>query len=169
VMLSGETARGEYPLETVRVMAAIAVAVEKQYPHEHFHSRHSGDVDFRAADDIGSTIAEAATTSAERLKLKLIVTGTSTGNTARYLSSFRPQAKIIALTWVPAIARQMALIWGVEAFIIDSYRYIENLIDIAAHRVVDDGLAKSGETIVVTSGMPVGAGSTNMLKIHRLP
>jgi pyruvate kinase len=167
VMLSGETARGEYPLQAVKVMSAIAAAIEKQYPHERFH--HSGADDFRTSDEIGTTMAEAATTSAERLKLELIVTGTSTGNTARYLSSFRPRAHVIALTWHPHIARQMALIWGVESFIIETYPIIEGLIEIAEQRVVAEGLAKSGETIVITSGMPVGAGSTNMLKIHRLP
>ena len=114
-------------------------------------------------------MAEAATTCAERLKLELIVTGTSTGNTARYLSSFRPHAHIIALTWYPHIARQMAMIWGVDPFMIQTYPYIEGLIEIAEQRVVAEGLAHSGETIIITSGMPVGAGSTNFLKIHRLP
>ena len=167
VMLSGETARGDYPIEAVRVMATIAAAIEKHYPHERFH--HSGAANFRTSDEIGITMAEAATTSTERLHLDVIVTGTSTGNTARYLSSFRPRARIIALTWNPHIARQMALIWGVEPLIIATYPYIEGLIEIAEQRVIDEKIAKSGETIVITSGMPVGAGSTNFLKIHRLP
>jgi pyruvate kinase len=167
VMLSGETARGEYPVDAVRVMASIAAAIEQQYPHERFH--HSGEANFRTSDEIGTTMAEAATTCAERLKLELIVTGTSTGNTARYLSSFRPHAHIIALTWYPHIARQMAMIWGVDPFMIQTYPYIEGLIEIAEQRVVAEGLAHSGETIIITSGMPVGAGSTNFLKIHRLP
>jgi pyruvate kinase len=169
VMLSGETARGEYPLEAVRTMATIAEAVEKQYPHGRFHRRHSADVDGRTSDDIGTTIAEAAATGAERLNLQLIVTGTTTGNTARYISSFRPRAKIIGLTPLPEIARQMAMVWGVESVLVQQYRYLETLIEIAEQRVVADGLAKSGETIAITSGMPVGAGGTNVLKIHRLP
>ena len=169
VMLSGETARGDYPLEAVRMMATIAAAVEKEYPHARFHRRHSSDVDLRATDDIGTSIAEAAASSAERLKLNLIVTGTTTGNTARYISSFRPRARILALTPLETVARQMALVWGVESVLVQPYRYIETLIEIAEQRVVADGLAKSGETIAITSGMPVGAGGTNVLKIHRLP
>ena len=169
VMLSGETARGEYPLEAVRTMATIAAAVEKQYPHGRFFRRHQTDVDIRASDDIATAIAEAAASSAERLNLKLIVTGTTTGNTARYISSFRPRAKIIGMTPLPAVARQMAMIWGVESVLVQPYRYLETLIEIAEQRVVADGLAKSGETIAITSGMPVGAGGTNVLKIHRLP
>ncbi len=169
VMLSGETARGEFPLEAVRTMATIAVAVEKEYPHERFHRRHSRDVDVRANDDIGTTIAEAAASGADRLNLQLIVTGTTTGNTARYISSFRPRAKIIGLTPIAGVARQMAMIWGAESVLVQPYRYIETLIEIAEQRVVAEGLAKSGETIAITSGMPVGAGGTNVLKIHRLP
>jgi pyruvate kinase len=169
VMLSGETARGDYPLEAVQTMATIAAEVEKHYPHAQFHRKHAGNVDLRASDDIGTTIAEAAARGAERLGLHLIVTGTTTGNTARYISSFRPQAKIIGLTPVPQVARQMAMIWGVESAVVQPYRYLETLIEIAEARVIADGLARPGETIAITSGMPVGAGGTNVLKIHRLP
>ena len=169
VMLSGETARGEYPLEAVRTMATIAAAVEKQYPHGHFFRRHQSDVDVRASDDIATAIAEAAASSAERLNLNLIVTGTTTGNTARYISSFRPRAMIIGLTPVAEIARQMSMAWGVESVLVQPYRYLETLIEIAEQRVIADGLAQPGETIAITSGMPVGAGGTNVLKIHRLP
>jgi pyruvate kinase len=169
VMLSGETASGNYPLEAVRTMATIAAEVEKHYPHAGFHRKHSANVDLRASDDIGTTIAEAAARGAERLELQLIVTGTTTGNTARYISSFRPRAKIIGLTPLPEVARQMAMIWGVESIIVQPYRYLETLIEIAEQRVIADGLARPGETIAITSGMPVGAGGTNVLKIHRLP
>jgi pyruvate kinase len=169
VMLSGETARGEFPLEAVRTMATIAAAVEKQYPHGRFFRRHQSDVDVRASDDIATAIAEAAASSAERLNLKLIVTGTTTGNTARYISSFRPRAMIIGLTPLAEIARQMTMAWGVEPVLVQPYRYLETLIEIAEQRVIADGLAQPGETIAITSGMPVGAGGTNVLKIHRLP
>jgi pyruvate kinase len=169
VMLSGETASGAYPLEAVRTMATIAAEVEKHYPHGQFHRKHSANVDLRASDVIGTTIAEAAASGAERLALKLIVTGTTTGNTARYISSFRPRAKIIGLTPLPQVARQMAMMWGVESIVVQPYRYLETLIEIAEQRVIADGLARPGETIAITSGMPVGAGGTNVLKIHRLP
>jgi pyruvate kinase len=168
VMLSGETARGEYPVEAVSVMATIALAIEKQYPHERFHRHQPGVIDINSGDDIGTTIAEAAATAAERLNLKLIVTGTSTGNTPRYISTFRPRAPIIGLTPLPHIARRMALVWGVESLVIQSYRYIETLIEIAEQRVVAEGLSQAGETIAITSGMPIGAGSTNVLKIHTI-
>jgi pyruvate kinase len=166
VMLSGETARGAHPLEAVRAMATIAVTVETRYPYRESRKRRAAGVHH---DDIGTAIAEAAARAAENLELDLIVTGTTTGNTARHISSFRPKARIVAITPIPEVARRLALMWGVESLVVQSYRYIETLIEIAEQRVIAEGLAKRGETIAITSGMPVGAGGTNVLKIHRLP
>jgi pyruvate kinase len=165
VMLSGETARGAYPLEAVEVMATIAREVEHQYPHGALKARRLEQAEI----GVGEMIAEAAARATEYLDLKLIVVGTTTGNTARYVSSFRPGARIVALTPLEAVARQMALVWGVEAMVSQQYRYIETLIEIAEQRVLTEGYAHTGETIAITSGMPVGAGGTNVLKIHQIP
>jgi pyruvate kinase len=171
VMLSGETARGAYPLEAVRTMAGIAMHVEAQYPHLEMRARRltSEGATAEADADIGMSISEAAVRCADTLGLRLIVIGTTTGNTARYVSSFRPRAKIVALTPIEEVARRMAVVWGVESSVVQTYRYIETLIEIAEARVVAEGHASPGETIAITSGMPVGAGGTNVLKIHRLP
>jgi pyruvate kinase len=170
VMLSGETARGRFPLEAVRTMATIAVEVERRYPYGLTLRRRIDDEDTGSGvDATGRSIAEAAARAAERLKLRVIVTGTTTGNTARLISAFRPQATIFGLTPLPEVARRMALSWGVEPLIVQSYRYLETLIEIAEQRVIADGVARSGETIAITSGMPVGPGETNVLKLHRLP
>ncbi len=170
VMLSGETARGAYPLEAVRVMATIAQQVESRYPFKEIRRRRASDYGHIETDeDIGHAIAQAAVGSADALGLRLIVTGTTTGNTARHISSFRPRARIVALTPLDTVARRMAVVWGVESSVVQSYRYIETLIEIAEARVIADGYAAPGETVAITSGMPVGAGGTNVLKIHRLP
>jgi pyruvate kinase len=171
VMLSGETARGAYPLEAVRTMARIATQVEEAYPHLEMRARRlTSEAAVTETDaDIGMSIAEAAVRSADSLGLRLIVSGTTTGNTARYVSSFRPRAKIVALTPIAEVARQMAMVWGVESSVVQTYRYIETLIEIAEARIVAEGHAAPGETIAITSGMPVGAGGTNVLKVHRLP
>jgi len=170
VMLSGESARGAYPLEAVKVMATIALEVESKYPFREIRKRRTlqgGTIE--TDDDIGMAIAEAAVRSTDALGLRLIVSGTTTGNTARHIASFRPRAKIVALTPLSDVARRMAVVWGVESVVVQSYRYIETLIEIAEARVVAEGHAAPGETIAITSGMPVGAGGTNVLKIHRLP
>jgi pyruvate kinase len=170
VMLSGETARGAYPLEAVRVMATIAMTVESKYPFKEIRRRRTSEGgSIETDEDIGMSIAEAAVRSADGLGLRLVVTGTTTGNTARHISSFRPRAKIVALTPLEEVARRMAVVWGVESSVVQTYRYIETLIEIAEARVVAEGHAAPGETIAITSGMPVGAGGTNVLKIHRLP
>jgi pyruvate kinase len=174
-MLSGETARGAHPLEAVRAMATIAREIEERYPYRDARKRRvAGAVAARALginndDQIGTSIAEAAARSAEVLGLELVVTGTTTGNTARHISSFRPKARIVAVTPLVEVARRMALVWGVESLVVQAYRYIETLIEIAEQRVIAEGLAAPGETVAITSGMPVGAGGTNVLKIHRLP
>jgi pyruvate kinase len=170
VMLSGESARGAYPLEAVRTMATIAIEVESKYPLRSLRDRRMPTgMRVESDEDIGRAIAEAAVRSSDMLGLRLIVTGTTTGNTARHISSFRPQAKIVALTPLEDVARKMAVVWGVDPIVVQTYRYIETLIEIAEARVVADGYAAPGETIAITSGMPVGAGGTNVLKIHRLP
>ena len=170
VMLSGETARGAYPLEAVRVMATIAQQVEARYPFKEIRRRRASDYgQIETDEDIGAAIAQAAVGSADALGLRLIVTGTTTGNTARHIASFRPRARIVALTPLEDVARRMAVVWGVESSVVQSYRYIETLIEIAEARVIAEGYAAPGETVAITSGMPVGAGGTNVLKIHRLP
>jgi pyruvate kinase len=165
VMLSGETARGAYPIEAVRVMATIARQVETAYPHEVLRYRRVST----ATQSIEFSIAEGAATMAEELGLRFIVTGTTTGNTARHISSFRPRAHIVAMTPIPEVARRMALVWGVEALVVEPYKYFESLIDIVEARMLRENLAEHSEVIVITSGMPVGEGGTNVLKIHALP
>jgi len=164
VMLSGETARGAFPTEAVRVMAEIAREVEKSYPHHMLQARRLENI----KPDIASSIAEAATRSADELDLPYIVTGTTTGNTAHHISAFRPKARIIALTPVLEIARRLALIWGVDSLLIENYASIEVLLHITEQRLKTQGLAKEGDLVAFTTGMPVGAGGTNLLKIHRI-
>ena len=164
VMLSGETARGAYPTEAVRVMAQIAHEVENVYPHEILHARRLENI----RPDIASSIAEAAVRSADELELPYIVTGTTTGNTAHHISAFRPRAHIIALTPVLDVARRLSLIWGVESLLIEDYGSFDELLSHTEQRLKETGLAKSGDCVAFTTGMPVGAGGTNVLKIHRI-
>jgi pyruvate kinase len=165
VMLSGETARGAYPVEAVRVMATIARQVEMTYPHEVLRYRRLS----QAERTIETSIAEGAAAMAEELGLRFIITGTTTGHTACHISSFRPRARVVAMTPIPEVARRMALVWGVEALVVEPYKYFETLIDIVEARMLRENLAEHAEIIVITSGMPVGAGGTNVLKIHALP
>jgi pyruvate kinase len=165
VMLSGETALGSHALEAVQVMATIASEVESKYPHHDVRERRLAG----AVATQGTSISDAAERVAEQLGIGFIVTGTSTGNTARLISSFRPRARIIALTPFHAIARRMSLVWGIEPLIVKKYHHFERLIEIAEARMLQEGLLGSGDHFVLFSGMPVGEGGTNVLKIHTLP
>jgi len=164
VMLSGETARGAYPVAALRTMATIATQVETQYPHDVLRYRRMAHV----GRSVETTIAEGAASMAEALELEFIVTGTSTGNTPRLISSFRPRARIVAMTPLFEVGHRMTLVWGVETLIVEPYRYFETLIDIVEARMLREGLGKSGTTIAITSGMPVGEGGTNVIKLHTL-
>jgi pyruvate kinase len=165
VMLSGETARGAYPVEAVRVMATIAQQVEPRYPHEEMRVRRLAGCE-RVVETM---IAEAAARVTTELGIRSIVTGTTTGATATLISSFRPRAQIIAMTPVAEVASRLALVWGVEAIVVEPYNYLETLIALTEARMLQSGLGRSGEDVAITSGMPVGAGGTNVLKVHRLP
>ncbi|MDQ2872190.1 MAG: pyruvate kinase [Candidatus Eremiobacteraeota bacterium] len=164
VMLSGETARGAYPIEAVRVMAEIAREVEKQYPHEILQLRRLEG----ATRDIATAVAEAATRSSAELNLAYIVTGTTTGNAAHHIAAFRPRARIVALTPLEEVARRLTLLWGIESHLIERYASIDVLLHITEQRMLSEGLVQSGDLIAFTTGMPVGAGGTNLLKIHRI-
>ena len=165
VMLSGETALGAYPIDAVRTMAEIARESERHYPHALLRDRRLENF----APTIASSIAEAATRASAELKIPFIVTGTTTGNTAHHLAAFRPQARIVALTPVPDVARRLALLWGTEALLIDQYASFDVLLYLTEREMLAARLVQSGDLIAFTTGMPVGSGGTNVLKVHQIP
>jgi pyruvate kinase len=165
VMLSTETALGAYPTEAVRTMAEIAREVEQHYPHASLRDRRLENFE----PTIASSIAEAATRASAELKIPFIVTGTTTGNAAHHIAAFRPQARIVALTPERNVARRLALLWGTESLLIDPYASIDVLLYMTERHMVHEGLVRSGDLIAFTTGMPVGSGGTNVLKIHEIP
>jgi len=165
VMLSAESAIGAYPTEAVRTMAEIAREVEQHYPHASLRDRRLENFE----PTIASSIAEAATRASAELKIPYIVTGTTTGNTAHHIAAFRPHARIVALTPDPRVARRLALLWGTESLLIDTYASIDVLLYMTERQMVHEGLVHSGDMIAFTTGMPVGSGGTNVLKIHQIP
>lgn len=165
LMLSGETARGAYPTEAVRTMTEIALEVERSYPHEELHKRALQGLEHT----ISRSIAEASTRTSEELGMPFIVTGTTTGHTANNIAAFRPRARIVALTPNETVARRLALLWGTESLLIDHYDTFDALLAIAEDRMLSEGYVRSGDLIAFTTGMPVGAGRTNLLKIHQIP
>jgi pyruvate kinase len=166
LMLSGETAVGDHPAEAVRTMDRIIreIEVSPQF-------RHSVDSD--PALDIAvsaNAIAHAAVIAATQMRIKAVVVVTTSGGAARLMSEYRPEAKIIALTTDEVTYRRLALYWGVTPILCGPAAHTDEMLGQIEQTLRERDLATSGESVVITAGVPVGSGeSTNMLKIHKMP
>ncbi len=160
VMLSGETAMGKYPVQAVEVMARIAVQAETSL------SPIPPDVRISGPDE---SVAHAACRAAEEQHAKAIVTFTQSGSTALLVAKHRPRMSIIAATPFEHIARKISLYWGVTPVILKTKKTTDNMIASVERIMFEKKLAKLRDLIVITAGVPIGvAGSTNMMKIHRV-
>ena len=140
-MLSAETARGAYPIESVRVMATIALEVERHYPHEMLHARRIE----RTWASGPAAIAQSAVRVSNELGLGVIVCGTATGVTAAEIASFRPRARVLALTLGADVARRLNVVWGVDARVVRRFDYFEELVALAEEQVRRDGVPGEAE------------------------
>ena len=160
VMLSGETAMGKYPVQAVEVMARIAVQAETSL------SPIPPDAHISGPDE---SVAHAACRAAEEQHAKAIVTFTQSGSTALLVAKHRPRMSIIAATPFEHIARKISLYWGVTPVILKTKKTTDNMIASVERIMFEKKLAKLRDLIVITAGVPIGvAGSTNMMKIHRV-
>lgn len=165
LMLSGETAAGLHPVEAVRTMARIINEVEQSAYYRGQLERP--ELAMRVS---ANAIAHGATIAAKSMNAKIIVAVTESGGSARLLSEYRPEARIIALTTSEVTYRRLALHWGVTPIMTTPSGTINEVIEGAETELRERNLAGTGEYIVITAAMPVGAGeTTNMLKLHRMP
>ncbi len=163
VMLSGETAVGRDPAHVLATMDRIVRAAE-EVAVQHPWTPRPG-----ASDDVAAAVSRAVCELAENLDLAAIVTVTQSGATARAVAAHRPSAPVLAATPDEAIARRLALVWGVRPIVIGPYATIDEMIVAAAQAAVSAGLARSGDLIAVTGGVAVHvAGSTNLVQVHRV-
>jgi pyruvate kinase len=161
IMLSGETASGKYPLESVATMADIAVTAEKEINYwQRF--RKIGTIDEKT---IAYAISRACCTTAMDLNAKTIITVTQSGHTARMISRFRPQCPIAAVTSSVKVQRKLSILWGISAEIADEVGSTDELFQIGIEKAVSMGLASPGDMVVISAGVPVGIkGTTNLVK-----
>ena len=163
VMLSGETAAGKYPSESLAIMARIAERIEKDidYPKRLRQLEHQQQLSMTNA------IAHATVTTAHDLQTAAILTVTLSGDTARNVAKFRPQCPIIACTPDPAAQRRLKLIWGVVPLLTRREADTAALFNHSVEASEKAGHVKQGDIIVLTAGVPIGhTGNTNMLKVH---
>lgn len=168
VMLSGETANGSYPEEAVAVMDRIARQVEASDSYRGLKDRRHHLEAVGAEDtDIARTIAEAASWTADRIGAAAIVVPTMTGNTARMVSRFRPQRRIVAATPDESVRRRLLLHWGVVPVLVDRERDSEAMIQGAIAATIRAGFAKSLDKVVVAAGLPLDTPlQTNSVRVH---
>lgn len=162
VMLSAETASGAHPVESVAMMARIIRRVEHDPTYRVIMDANHPPPQATAADAITLAAREVATT----IKAACIVTYTSSGSTAQRASRERPPVPILCLTGRTQTARRMTLAWGVHCFFSHDVSTIDEMVAYAQESAKSNGIAKGGERIVITAGMPFGTpGATNMLRV----
>lgn len=164
IMLSGETAAGEHPVEAVRTMALIAETTEKNIDYE----KRFYETEAKSSENVSSAISHAAVSAALDLGATAILTVTTTGTTARLISRFRPICPIISCTTNEVAWRQMALAWGVVPLMAEEIMTnTDDLIHHAVDKACKAGLLNSGDLTVITAGVPLGvSGTTNLLNVH---
>ncbi|MCD6359192.1 MAG: pyruvate kinase [Dehalococcoidia bacterium] len=163
VMLSGETAVGQYPVETVKVMSGIAVESEKALPYKRSLSEKTGHV-LAKTDD---AISYAACSISQQLGAAGIVAYTSSGSTALRVSRYRPPVPILALTPDAGVARKLVLCWGVIPQLVLGIEGVDEMFGEAVRLALRMGVAERGQLLVITAGVPLGVpGSTNMIRVQ---
>ena len=162
IMLSGETAAGDHPVEAVTTMARIAETTENAIDYRHFF------MDDMAKDlSVTNALSHAACTTAIDLGATAIITVTQSGYTARMISKFRPYCPIIASTTSEKNFRQMALSWGIIPARSKVCETTDDLFDTAVEIARNSGFVHDGDVVVITGGAPVGiSGTTNLMKVH---
>ena len=164
VMLSAETAVGQYPLEAVRAMDRIIREMER-HPLRHREERRAA-VDGVTTED---AIAWGTFAVARMLKTPLIVTLTQGGFTARKVAALRPPVPILAVTTEPTTYRHLALVWGVVPVLVDHVPGYDAMLTVVRDLILKRRLAKAGDCIVMTAGVPWGvSGSTNLIKVEKV-
>lgn len=163
IMLSGETAAGQYPVESVRTMALIAERTEMDIDYiGRFERAYRPE-----RTNVTSAISHATCTTAHDLGAAAIMTVSKSGKTAAMISKYRPQCMIVGGTTDKKVWRQMNLFWGVKPVMVEEKQNTDDLFNHVIEVAEKEKLVKSGDLVVITAGIPLGiSGTTNMLKVH---
>lgn len=163
VMLSGETAAGDYPVEAVRTMASIANSAESAQDYKKLLSERTKTQQPNLVTAIGVSVAHTAL----NLNCKAIIAATESGHTGKRIAKYRPHADIIAVTPYDHVARNLELVWGVHPIVTDGTKNTDDLLNLSVSATIDKGYASYGDLLIITAGVPTGkAGSTNLMKLH---
>ncbi|WP_284644732.1 pyruvate kinase [Paenibacillus silviterrae] len=165
LMLSGETAAGKYPVESVQTMASIAEKAESMLPYEELLRTKSAV----QKTNVTEVVSQAAVGASLGLQAKAIITPTESGFSARMVSKYRPSAPIIAVTPDERVVRRLSLVWGVTPVLGERVKSTDEMIQAALVKGRGTGLVSEGDLVVISAGVPVGeSGSTNLIKIEHI-
>lgn len=163
IMLSGETAAGQYPVEALKTMVKIATRTEQDINYASRMKKR----DVLTNPDITNAIAHATCTTAMDLNASAIITVSTSGRTARMVSKYRPSCPIVGCSVYESVCRKLSLSWGVTPVLVDMQDNSDELFEHAVERAEAAGLVSQGEIVVITAGVPLGvSGTTNMIKVH---
>jgi pyruvate kinase len=162
IMLSEETAMGNYPVEAVQYMRKIAGHAEMDFPHDKYLKLTSGT-------DLSESVAYAACVLADHLKAGAIIATTHSGFTAMQISKFRPKTNILAVSPDPATVRALCLYWGCIPTFIEKKESTDDMIEETKKTALEAGVVCMGDQIVITAGHPLWvAGTTNMIQVNTI-
>jgi pyruvate kinase len=164
VMLSGETAAGQFPVEAVQTMARIALRAETAL-------FENPDFDRRLPAPNGTTeaVARASATIATELRAKAILCATTSGATARQVAQHRPRVPIVGVTTEEATYRRLALTWGVQPLLVGRVGDTDAMLQVTVDAAHKARLVKNGDKVVLTAGVPVNnPGTTNLIQVHTI-
>ena len=164
IMLSGETASGDYPVEAVQTMNKIAQRIETSLQYEKTFVRKG----FEHQDNTTDAIAHATVQLAYELDAAAIITPTESGYTTQVVSKYRPQAAILAFAANEKVARHLNLRWGVYSVLGKPWNDVDEMISAATSGVVKENYLKHGDLTIITSGMKFGEGSTSSIRVHTI-
>ena len=165
LMLSGETASGRYPLLAVRTMSRIIDEIEAS---QRWRTRMDAEAVLEFSFSTNA-IAKGAVVAARQVGAKVIAVVSDSGGAARFVSEYRPDARIVSFSSIPDVCRQLALYWGVEPMLVERPGSFDELVTHVSAVLVERGIAQKDDLVVQTMAYPVGVGeSTNTLHIHRL-
>ena len=166
VMLSGESAKGKYPLEAVTTMSAICSRTDREV-NPRYHNLDSScatEIEVSVTDAVCKSAVEAS----EVLKSPLIVVATEHGNSPRAIRKFFPNCHILALTPHMRTARQLCIVRGVTPKLVDRISSTDEFFELGKKLAIETGLAKAGDNIVLVNGALVPSGTTNTLSVHTI-
>ncbi|MCY3039503.1 MULTISPECIES: pyruvate kinase [Aerococcus] len=166
IMLSGETAAGDYPLEAVKTMTRIAMTTERE---SELRGQAQQALKEYQNSDVSEAIAQSVAHTARNLNIQTIVAATNSGHTARLISKYRPNAMILALTFSESRAHKLLLSRGVVPMVIEKPASTDEMTLLATQIAKEEDYAKDGDLILITAGVPVGeTGTTNLMKIQMI-